>query len=74
MREELVEQPPGDLLARAVRVHVGGVEVRHAGLDRTPHERFRGVLAENPVSLGLAVSVAHHDRVRWWNAELQAEA
>ena len=58
-REELREQPSGDLLAAAARVHVGGVEERHARLDRVPHDRLRILLRELPGPNG-RIAVAHH--------------
>ena len=45
---QLGEQPSGDLLARAVGVHVGGVEEVDPRLDRLAEERAAGVFIDRP--------------------------
>jgi hypothetical protein len=57
--EQLAEQPPGDHLARALGVDVGGVEEDHATVGRSPDQRLGGVLLQHPLPAGL-VAEAHH--------------
>ena len=58
-RERPRQQPAGDLLADTHRVHVGGVEEGHAGLDRRAHDRLRIVLTEEPLT-AVRVAIGHH--------------
>src|SRR5262245_40410199 len=58
-REQLAQQPPGDLLGHAVGVGVGGVEERHTGLDGVPDDRLGLGFVEVPGPFLLG-AVAHH--------------
>ncbi len=57
--EQLAEQPPGDDLARAVGVGVGGVVEDHATVGRGLDERLRGVFLQHPLPAA-PVAEAHH--------------
>jgi len=59
MREQRAEQPSGDLLGHAVRVHVGRVEERDPGLDAAPNDRLGRGLIQMPLAF-LQAAVAHH--------------
>ena len=52
--EELRQHPPGDDLALAAVVDVGGVEERDPALDRAPDDRLRVGLGERPRPLSCA--------------------
>ena len=58
-RDQSAQHPPGDDLARATRIHVGGVEERDAALERATHDRLRCPLVEHPGS-SRRVAEAHH--------------
>ena len=58
-REQLLEQRPGEDLARASVVDVGGVEERDATLDGVADDRRGGLLVERP-GTALVRAVAHH--------------
>ena len=57
--KHLLEQTSGDLFARSVAVHVGGIEESHAGVDRGSDKRLGLLLLESP-GLQEWVAVAHH--------------
>ena len=57
--EELGEESPGDDLAGALRVGVGGVEERDPALDGRAHDRLGGLLVEHPRFVAV-VAEAHH--------------
>ena len=57
--EQPLQHAPGDHLALAAVVDVGGVEEDDAALDRPPDDRLGLVLAERPAPL-LAGPEAHH--------------
>ena len=54
----LDERAPEHLLARAVRVHVGGVEEVDPGVERLPEERSRRRVVQYPVA-PFRAAVAH---------------
>jgi len=45
---ELAQEPAGEHLALAGRVHVGGVEEGDAAVDRLAHQRLAGRLVQHP--------------------------
>jgi hypothetical protein len=57
--EQALQHTPGDHLALAAVVDVGGVEEADAALDGSPDDRLRVVLRERPAPF-LARAEAHH--------------
>ena len=69
--EQLAEHPPGEHLALAAVVDVGGVEEDDAALDCAPDDRLGLVLAERPGPL-LAGAEAHHPEADTRDAQARA--